>query len=257
MPNHFTREKDSLLKNIIQICGARDWVFIANEFNRQLKEIYGADTVASFTPRQCRERWNNYLNDASINMNREWSEEENRLLIQKYQEYGCRWSAIAQFFPYRTTVSVKNHYIQLQRSGIADLYIEDADYDSDDDDSPTFRMTKRQTYCPSSLRPSTKQQMYFTNCTARNQNCRSTAQCYFPSGGGYQTCPNARFSCAKCNKSGLGVSDVEIDHINPVSNYLDRFALRKTREQIADWYNDTNNLQILCIPCNRKKSDKT
>lgn len=190
-------------------------------------------------------------------MSREWSDEENRLLIQKYHEYGCRWGAIAHFFPDRTTISVKNHYIQLQRSGIADLYDDDSDDDDDNDNSPTFRMTKRQTYCPGSFRPSTKRLMYFKDCTARNQNCRSAIQCYFLSGGGYKACPNARFTCSDCNTADLGASDVEIDHVKPVSNYLDRFALRKTREQIADWYNDTDNLQILCTHCNRQKSDKT
>ena len=63
------------------------------------------------TPRQCRERYNNYL--APNLRTSPWTVEEDAILIQKYQEYGPKWSFLSQFFDKRGPVSLKNRHAKL------------------------------------------------------------------------------------------------------------------------------------------------
>jgi hypothetical protein len=94
----FTPEEDELLRNLVAQFGMSDWAIIAERFQNR-------------TPRQCRERWKHYLSpDVSIG---NWSEAEDQLLIAKVQELGTRWAAIAQIFPNRTDIGVRNHYISI------------------------------------------------------------------------------------------------------------------------------------------------
>jgi hypothetical protein len=78
----------------------------------------GADCYANASqmkknPRQCRERWVNYLapdlNTAA------WTPAEDMLLMAKYRELGTRWVQIAWFFPNRTDCMVKNRFNKLRR----------------------------------------------------------------------------------------------------------------------------------------------
>jgi hypothetical protein len=77
-----------------------DWVEIAN-------------AVQDRSPRQCRERWRNYLKpviDSSP-----WTPEEDQILLREFQNLGRQWTAIAVFLPGRTEVNVKNRWSKLRR----------------------------------------------------------------------------------------------------------------------------------------------
>jgi hypothetical protein len=79
---------------------------------------YGAWTlIASHMPgrntSQCRERWRNNLN-YDLNSS-PWSQEEDILLEQKYQELGPKWAQIAAFSTGRTDVNCKNRWHSLQK----------------------------------------------------------------------------------------------------------------------------------------------
>lgn len=49
--------------------------------------------------KQCRERWRNHL-DPSVSRH-PWTEEENELLLQRYEQYGSSWAEIASGMPGR------------------------------------------------------------------------------------------------------------------------------------------------------------
>lgn len=43
----------------------------------------------------------------------EWTPEEDRLLEEKFQEYGPHWAKMLPWFPNRTDVNLKNHWSAL------------------------------------------------------------------------------------------------------------------------------------------------
>jgi hypothetical protein len=64
-------------------------------------------------PRQCRERFKNYLDPE---LNREpWTEEEDSLLEEKYREFGAKWNKIGQFFLNRSDNSLRNRWMMIDR----------------------------------------------------------------------------------------------------------------------------------------------
>ncbi|OHT08408.1 Myb-like DNA-binding domain containing protein [Tritrichomonas foetus] len=69
-------------------------------------------TIAQYMPnrnaRQCRDRWRGYLRP-SLSI-KAWSEDEDRILINKYSEFGARWTAIGKFLPNRSEVAIKTRY---------------------------------------------------------------------------------------------------------------------------------------------------
>ena len=96
----FSPEEDLLLIDAVKILGTNAWHDIA-------KKVPGRNA------RQCRERWNNYLNPSLIST--PWSPEEDIFLLQKRQDLGLHWQNIATFFPTRSKNSIKNRYSILMR----------------------------------------------------------------------------------------------------------------------------------------------
>jgi hypothetical protein len=96
----FTHDEDVLLMELVTRHGDGDWASIARQMrNRNV--------------RQCRERWCNYL--APSVSNGPWSSEDDARLLEKTREYGSKWKALTQFFPGRTDINIKNHYMTLTR----------------------------------------------------------------------------------------------------------------------------------------------
>ena len=90
----FTPEEDALIKKLVSH-GGLSWDDIA-------RQLIGR------TGRQCRDRYNNYLNKVVIQ--KEWTESEDEIIIQKYKEIGSRWTQIASFLPGRNGNNVKNRW---------------------------------------------------------------------------------------------------------------------------------------------------
>jgi hypothetical protein len=91
----FAPVEDIRLKQLVAQYGEKDWKRIADEMPNR-------------SPRQCRERYKNYL---ALNLTTfPWTTVEDDLLRDKVREFGSKWARMAVFFPGRTGVSLKNHW---------------------------------------------------------------------------------------------------------------------------------------------------
>ena len=96
----FTPEEDKKLLQLVQNSTDVDWSYIASQLPNR-------------NPRQCRERWQNYLNpDLKAQI---WTEEEDRLILERYNEMGPHWNAIGRTFVGRSGNAVRNRYLVLMR----------------------------------------------------------------------------------------------------------------------------------------------
>lgn len=99
-PGIWSAREDELLVGIIKK-GIEKWGQLANVLN---KEIHTGLKVR--TGKQCKERWNNYLNP-QVNRG-PWTDEEDMLALENYKIHGNKWSIISNSLKNRTESSVKN-----------------------------------------------------------------------------------------------------------------------------------------------------
>lgn len=93
--HHFSVDEDRHLLQLVQVFGENNWNIIAHHMpNRSV--------------RQCRERYIGYLCPSITNA--PWTDEEDRLLISKYMEYGPKWTFLAAFFRGRSDQNLKNRF---------------------------------------------------------------------------------------------------------------------------------------------------
>ena len=101
----FTQEEDATLKSLVDKLGVKLWDEIALHMPNR-------------TARQCRDRYNNYLFKEITHQ--PWTPEEDRLILEKYQEYGPHWVKIAKFLNGRSGNNIKNRwhkYLNKKMSG--------------------------------------------------------------------------------------------------------------------------------------------
>ena len=91
----FSQEEDKKLKELANKYGKNNWSTISTFMNGR-------------TPKQCRDRYCNYLTPG--NFTGQWSNEEDELIIKLYREYGPKWSIIKKSFPCRSSNSIKNRW---------------------------------------------------------------------------------------------------------------------------------------------------
>lgn len=96
--NRFTANEDKILRKLVKENG-EDWNLVANQMGRD--------------PRQCRERWLNYVDPKLTN--RDWLQSEDEELLRIYEMYGSKWKTIKGFYPGRSTNQIKNRLRTLQR----------------------------------------------------------------------------------------------------------------------------------------------
>lgn len=96
----FSKEDDEKLIALIRSQDTINWDSIA---------LYMGNKNA----RQCRDRWNGYLNPAVEHG--PWTKEEDSKLVSLLAEYGRSWTKISSYFPNRTDSQLKNRYNQLLR----------------------------------------------------------------------------------------------------------------------------------------------
>ena len=91
----FSKSEDEALRKLVAEHGDSNWAIVAA-------------CMKNRTPRQCRERFKNYLSPAI--KNGPWTAEEEALLERKFKEIGPKWAKIALHFEQRSDVNVKNHW---------------------------------------------------------------------------------------------------------------------------------------------------
>ncbi|EAX90073.1 Myb-like DNA-binding domain containing protein [Trichomonas vaginalis G3] len=99
--HRFSQAEDLLLKNLVEEAnGVVNWKDIASKMGTR-------------SARQCRERYKNYLKPTIIKKN--WTKDEDALILQKYQELGNKWESIARFLKGRSGSDTRNRYLSLIR----------------------------------------------------------------------------------------------------------------------------------------------
>jgi hypothetical protein len=101
MRRMFTSPDDEELKMLVASIGENSWGEVARRMTQP------------FSPRQCRERWRNYL-DPRLQRDR-WSDEDDLRLVQEFDRFPSRWALIAGAFPGRSGNDVRNRFLLLQR----------------------------------------------------------------------------------------------------------------------------------------------
>jgi hypothetical protein len=93
--NSFTPEEDARLVELVTDHPSDSWAAIAAQFPGR-------------SARQCRERWNDYLNP-NIRME-PWTEQEDELLLVQIERFGHQWKMIATGFAQRSASDIKNRW---------------------------------------------------------------------------------------------------------------------------------------------------
>lgn len=91
----FTEEEDKKLLSLVNELGTKCWELIS----KQMPGRCG---------RQCRDRYSNYLQNGIIK--KEWTPEEDALLIKYYHMLGPHWVEIAKLLEGRSGNNVKNRW---------------------------------------------------------------------------------------------------------------------------------------------------
>jgi hypothetical protein len=99
---YFSAAEDALLRNVVETQGLSDWGKIAKY-------------LPSRSPRQCRDRWTNYLAPELIN--RPFTPEEDKVLYRKVKKYGQHWECLVNFFVGRSKNDLKNRWNTVIRKG--------------------------------------------------------------------------------------------------------------------------------------------
>lgn len=109
---------DSLgIEHLNKVCSCRRRVFTTDEDKYLAKLVTSkectnwfevAQKIPGRTPRQCRDRWTNYL--CPTNSFEPWTPEEDQKVIEHVNELGTRWSLISKLVPGRSDNCIKNRW---------------------------------------------------------------------------------------------------------------------------------------------------
>lgn len=96
----FSPNEEKKLIRLVQKYGSDNWKDVARHFRNK-------------SPKQCHYRWKNYANP-DLNHG-EWSPEEDKLLMEKYEELGTQWAAISLIMTDRAPNDLRNRWVKLRQ----------------------------------------------------------------------------------------------------------------------------------------------
>ena len=91
-------QDDETLKNSIIVFGSKSWKTVSVD----LKNNFGVDR----TPKQCRDRWCNYLKIDRFSSF--FTEDEKNLIFKHFFEIGCKWSILSEIIQTKSENQIKN-----------------------------------------------------------------------------------------------------------------------------------------------------
>mgnify|MGYP001064542253 CR=1 FL=1 len=106
---YFSKTEDELLIDAVLKFKQESWNDIAK-------------FVPGKTPKQCRDRWANYL-QPSLKFD-PWKNSDDQLLVSLVNKYGTHWSKMKNYFPSRSTNSMKNRWNYLIKNHVKVLPID-------------------------------------------------------------------------------------------------------------------------------------
>lgn len=93
----WTPEEDACLRALVEEHGEQAWALVASRMPHERNN------------KQCRERWRNHLRPACNKG--PWTEEEDRLILERVQEHGTKWAKISGLYlPDRPENDIKNRW---------------------------------------------------------------------------------------------------------------------------------------------------
>lgn len=106
---YFTKEEDHLLTIAAMAYNQGSW-------NKIAKRVPGK------TPKQCRDRWVNYL-QPSLKFS-PWTDHEDQLLVSLVNKLGTHWTKMKTYFPNRSTNCLKNRWYWLAKNRVKTFSIQ-------------------------------------------------------------------------------------------------------------------------------------
>lgn len=91
----FSKDEDLKLMHLTKLLGPNNWKLISSFLEGR-------------NPKQCRDRYKNYLAPGLSNTN--WSKDEDEKILHLVSEIGSRWSEMQKYFPNRSSNSLKNRW---------------------------------------------------------------------------------------------------------------------------------------------------
>lgn len=93
----WTPEEDACLRALVEEHGEQAWALVASRMPHERNN------------KQCRERWRNHLRPACNKG--PWTEEEDRLILERVQQHGTKWAKISGLYlPDRPENDIKNRW---------------------------------------------------------------------------------------------------------------------------------------------------
>eukprot|EP00644_Phytophthora_capsici_P002629 jgi/Phyca11/563293/estExt2_Genewise1.C_PHYCAscaffold_110568 len=97
-------EKDKL-RTLVTKHGARNWLFIASQ-------------LPGRTDLQCLQQWYRTLDEKVVKGKGTWTEEEDRVLVDKVTEIGRKWTEVAAFLPGRIGNQCRERFLNKLNTSI-------------------------------------------------------------------------------------------------------------------------------------------
>ena len=115
----FSPQEDKELIDLVSKYGDKNWKKISEEISKKSTIIESSPTKIYRTPRQCKDRYINYLNP-EINA-RQWTAEEDQCLMINSLLNKTNWRSMQKLFPGRSEVAIRNRFNYLHRSYLKEL----------------------------------------------------------------------------------------------------------------------------------------